>query len=213
MIKMIDKNGLKIHSTLFEFINREAIPNTKIEIEEFWSKFSMVAHELSPINKALIQKRNNIQEKIDSWHKDRKGKDFNKIEYESFLKTIGYLIDEEKNFNITTADVDKEISTIAGPQLVVPVDNSRYALNAANARWGSLYDSLYGTDVIEGKIDKNWDKNRALKVIKFVRDFFDERFPLLNVSWNDISKIQIENKRLVLYSGSTKDYLANEDQF
>ncbi len=213
MIKMIDKNGLKIHSTLFEFINREAIPNTKIEIEEFWSKFSMVAHELSPINKALIQKRNSIQEKIDSWHKDRKGKDFNKIEYESFLKTIGYLIDEEKNFNITTADVDKEISTIPGPQLVVPVDNSRYALNAANARWGSLYDSLYGTDVIEGKIDTNWDKNRALKVIKFVRDFFDERFPLLNVSWNDISKIQIENKRLVLHSESIKDYLANEDQF
>ncbi len=213
MMKMIDKNGLKIHSALFEFINREAIPNTKIEIEEFWSKFSMVVHELSPINKALIQKRNGIQEKIDSWHKDRKGKDFNKIEYTNFLKTIGYLIDEEKNFNITTADVDKEISSIAGPQLVVPVDNSRYALNAANARWGSLYDSLYGTDVIEGKIDKNWDKNRALKVIKFVRDFFDERFPLLNVSWNDISKIQIENKRLVLYSGSTKDYLANEDQF
>ena len=128
-------------------------------------------HELSPINKALIQKRESIQKQIDEWHKTSKGKDLNKIEYVNFLKSIGYLIEEKDDFNIETANVDKEISSIAGPQLVVPVDNARYAQNAANARWGSLYDALYCTDVISGKIGKSWDKERAKKVINFVRDF------------------------------------------
>ena len=107
-----------------------------------------------------------------------KGKEFNKKEYINFLKSIGYLIEEKDDFKIETADVDEEISSIAGPQLVVPVDNARYALNAANARWGSLYDALYGTDVISGEKGKNWDQERAKKVINFVRDFLDERFPL-----------------------------------
>ncbi len=137
-MKMIDKNGLKISSTLFEFINNEVIPDTNINIEDFWSKFSNTVHKLSPINKALIQKRESIQKRIDDWHVSAKGKDFNKLEYISFLKSIGYLIEEENNFNIETDNVDKEISSIAGPQLVVPVDNARYALNAANARWGKF---------------------------------------------------------------------------
>ena len=142
-MKVIDKNGLKISSALFEFINNEVIPGTKIDIEDFWSRFSNIVHELSPINKALIQKRETIQKRIDEWHRSNKGKDFNKIEYVAFLKSIGYLVDEEKNFSIETTEVDQEITSLAGPQLVVPVDNARYALNAANARWGSLYDALY----------------------------------------------------------------------
>ena len=173
-MKTVDKNGLKVSSTLLEFINNEVIPNTNINIDNFWSKFSNVVHELSPINKALIQKRETIQKKIDEWHKLNKDKEFNKIEYISFLKSIGYLIDEKDDFKIETNDVDKEISSIAGPQLVVPVDNARYALNAANARWGSLYNALYGTDVISGEIGKTWDKERAKKVINFVKDFLDE---------------------------------------
>ena len=212
-MKMIDKNGLKISSTLLEFINNEAIPNTNIKIEDFWNKFSNIAHELAPINKQLIHKREKIQKKIDDWHKSNRGKDFDKIEYLSFLRSTGYLIEEKNDFNIETSDVDKEISSIAGPQLVVPVDNARYALNAANARWGSLYDALYGTDVISGDIGKNWDKNRALKVIDFVRDFLDERFPLLKTSWREVSRIQIEENKLVLFYGSNKDYLKNNDQF
>ncbi len=212
-MKMIDKNGLKISSILFEFINNEVIPGTSISVDEFWSKFSNIVHELSPINKSLIEEREIIQKKIDDWHKSNKGKDFNKIEYTDFLKSIGYLVEEEKNFNIETTGVDKEISSVAGPQLVVPVDNARYALNAANARWGSLYDALYGTDVISGSIDKNWDKERASKVIKFVRDFLDERFPLSKFSWKEISKIKIEDKKLVLFSESDRDYLKNNDQF
>ena len=212
-MNMIDKNGLKISSTLFEFINNEAIPNTSVKIEDFWEKFSKVVHELAPINKALIQKRESIQKKIDDWHKSRKGKDFDKNEYINFLKSIGYLIEEKSNFSIETSEVDKEISSIAGPQLVVPVDNARYALNAANARWGSLYDALYGTDVISGKVGENWDKERAIKVINYVRKFLDERFPLQKKSWSEISKIQVEENKLVLSSGSNKDFLKDNNQF
>ena len=212
-MKIVDKNGLKISSTLFEFINNEAIPNTGVKIDDFWNKFSKVVHELTPINKKLIQKRENIQKKIDDWHKSRKEKDFDKNEYMNFLKSIGYLVEEKNNFNIETSEVDEEISSIAGPQLVVPVDNARYALNAANARWGSLYNALYGTDVISGKVGKNWDKVKALKVVNFVKDFFNEIFPLLKTSWKEISKIQIEENKLVLCSGSSKDFLKNNNQF
>ncbi len=212
-MKMINKNGLKISSTLFEFINNEVIPGTNVDNENFWDKFSKIVHELSPINKTLIKRREEIQKKIDDWHKSNVGKDLDKIEYINFLKSIGYLIKEKNDFNIETVGVDREISSIAGPQLVVPVDNARYALNAANARWGSLYDALYGTDVIPGKIGKDWDKERAIKVINFVRDFLDESFPLLKTSWKKVSKIQIEGNKLVLCSGSNKDYLKDNDLF
>ena len=212
-MKMVDKNGLKISSTLFEFINDEVIPSTNIKIEDFWSKFSKIVHELAPINKSLVQKREDIQKKIDDWHKSNKGKEANKIEYINFLKSIGYLIDEQDDFKIETADVDQEISSIAGPQLVVPVDNARYALNAANARWGSLYNALYGTDVISGSVNTSWDRERAKKVISFVKDFFDERFPLEGTIWKEISNLQVEKNKLVLYSGLNKYYLKNNDQF
>ena len=212
-MKMIDKNGLKVSSTLFEFINKQAIPNTEIDIDSFWSKFSEVVHELSPINKALIQKRGNIQKKIDDWHKSNKGKDLDKKEYIDFLKSIEYLVEEENDFKIETSEVDDEISSIAGPQLVVPVDNARYALNAANARWGSLYDALYGTDVISGDISKSWDQNRAKKVISYVRDFLDESFPILNISWKEISNIMVDKDKLVFLSKSKKYFLKNNDQF
>ena len=212
-MSIIEKNSLKISSTLYEFINKEAIPGTKINPDEFWDKFSKTVHELSPINKELIEKRESIQKKIDAWHISNKEKEFDKIEYINFLKSIGYLIEEKNNFIIETDRVDTEISSIAGPQLVVPVDNARYALNAANARWGSLYDALYGTDVIPGEIDKNWDKERAKKVISYVRKFLDDRFPLLLTSWEKITKFQIENDKLLLFSDSQKDSLKNNAQF
>ena len=210
---MIDKKGLKISRTLYEFINDEVIIDTSINVEEFWNKFSEVVHDLAPINKALIQKREDIQKKIDVWHQLNKEKDFNKIEYIDFLKSIGYLVKEESNFNIETSGVDKEISSVAGPQLVVPVDNARYALNAANARWGSLYNALYGTDVISGNIGKDWDKNRASKVINYVREFLDINFPLTKTSWKQITKIQIDANKIVLNSESGKDHLKNNNQF
>ena len=209
----IEKYGLKISSTLYEFINNEAIPGTNIDPSEFWDKFSKVVHELSPKNRSLIEKREIIQKKIDNWHISKKGKEFNKNEYINFLKSVEYLIEEKNDFKIETSNVDEEISSVAGPQLVVPVDNARYALNAANARWGSLYDALYGTDVIAGKVSNSWDKERAKKVIKFVRNFFDERIPLMQTSWSNITKIKIDQKKLVLFSDTKADYLKNNDQF
>ena len=212
-MKIVEKNSLKISSVLFDFINNEAIPGTNIESEHFWKGFSNVVHELAPLNKSLIEKREIIQKKIDDWHKLNNQKDFDKTEYINFLKSIGYLIEEKEDFAIETVNVDKEISSIAGPQLVVPVDNARYALNAANARWGSLYNALYGTDVIKGKINKSWDKERAKKVIEFVKDFMDRNIPLKKTSWRDVQKIQLEKSSLILTNGSNNDFLKNDNQF
>ena len=203
-MKIVDKNGLKISSALFEFINNEAIPGTDIKPDEFWKKFAKVVSDLTPINKDLINQREILQKKIDDWHKLNKGKDFNKQEYVRFLKTISYLVDEKDDFKIETSNIDQEISSIPGPQLVVPVDNARYAINAANARWGSLYDSLYGTDVIPGKKFKEYNAERASKVINYVRKFLDDCVPMQGGSWKEISKILVEEKKLVLLEALKK---------
>ena len=216
-MSMVDKKGLKISSTLFEFVNNEAIPGTDVNSDDFWDKFSKIVHELAPINLKLIEKRKTIQKKIDDWHKSNNEKEFNKIEYINFLKSIGYLLEQEEDFKIETTGVDKEISSIAGPQLVVPVDNARYALNAANARWGSLYNALYGTDVISGNIGKEWDKERANKVISYVRAFLDKNLPIDKISWKKINKIQITQKSgiytPIFFSGENKYKLKNSKQF
>ena len=212
-MKIVDKNGLKISSILFEFINNEVIPGTEVSTHKFWNSFAKAVTDLAPINKDLIKKREDLQRKIDDWHKSNSDKDFNKEEYLKFLKQISYIVEEKEDFKIETLNVDEEISIIAGPQLVVPVDNARYALNAANARWGSLYNSLYGTDVIPGEKFKNYNPERANKVIEYVRNFLDECVPLTEGSWKEISKILVEEKKLVLLKGSKKSYLKNDDQF
>ncbi len=212
-MNIVDKNGLKISSTLFEFVNNEAIPGTNLNSEDFWANFSNVVHELTPINKKLIEKRETIQKKIDEWHKSKKNTEFKKNEYISFLESIDYLVKDKNDFNIETSNVDAEISSIAGPQLVVPVDNARYALNAANARWGSLYDALYGTDVIPGEKFKEYNIQRAEKVIEYVRNFLDKNFPLTKISWKEITKIKINNDKLVFIGDSEENYLKNESQF
>ena len=212
-MKIIEKNGLKISSVMFDFVNNEAIPETGLDPDQFWAKFSEVVHEMAPTNKYLIEKRETIQKKIDDWHKSNKGKEFDKTEYIKFLKSLDYLIEEKNEFKIETSNVDEEISSIAGPQLVVPVDNARYALNAANARWGSLYDALYGTDVIPGEKKKDYDVKRATEVVNYVRDFLDENFPLKQKSWKEISKIYLENNQLILSTDEEKDQLKNDHQF
>ncbi len=209
----IRKNSLKISSTLFEFINKEVIPGTNINSDDFWNKFEKTINELAPINKNLIKKREVIQNKIDDWHKNNKDTDFNKKDYTEFLKSISYIIEEKNDFKIETNDVDKEISSIAGPQLVVPVDNARYALNAANARWGSLYDALYGTDVIPGNRDKAYNEERGKKVITYVRNFLDETAPLANISWKEISGIKIDEEDLVFLTSGKETYLKDKKQF
>jgi len=212
-MSLIKKNGLKINSKIFEFINREVLPGTDIKSEDFWNKFEKVVNELAPINKNLIKKRKIIQDKIDEWHKNNREKDLDKKEYIDFLKSISYIIEEKEDFKIETADIDQEISSIAGPQLVVPVDNARYALNAANARWGSLYDALYGTDVIKGDESKDYNVERGKKVITYVRNFLDENIPLANASWKDISNIKIKKENVVFLIGEKESYLNNKKQF
>ena len=212
-MRVIDKNGLKIDAALFEFINNEVLPGTSIKSDDFWNKFEKVIHELSPINKSLIEKRQTIQKKIDEWHKNNKGKDLDKKEYTEFLKSISYIVDEKEDFKIETSDVDQEIASIAGPQLVVPVDNARYALNAANARWGSLYDALYGTDIIPGDKGKGYNEDRGKKVINYVKIFLDEIFPLSGSSWKKISEIKIKENDVILLAEGKENFLKDKKKF
>ena len=212
-MNLVVKNGLKINSILFEFINNEIIPGTGINTENFWSNFDKALHELAPINKGLVEKREKIQKQIDKWHKENADKKFDKKEYINFLKSISYIVEEKDDFKITTSNTDEEISLIAGPQLVVPVDNARYAINAANARWGSLYDALYGTDVIPGNKEKGYNIERGARVIDYVRKHLDEVTPLENGSWKDISKIQIKNNELILSIGDQNSFLKNKEKF
>ena len=212
-MKKININNLQVDERLFRFINEEAIPDTNINIDKFWSGFDKTVHNLAPINKKLLEKRDEIQKKIDEWHMSRKGAAFDKDEYFNFLKSINYIVEEKEDFKITTSDVDEEIATIAGPQLVVPVDNARYALNATNARWGSLYDSLYGTDAISKNKIKGFDQEKAKKVIDYVRDFLDKISPIDQGSWRDISKLKIEEKNLTIIINNKNRYLKNKKQF
>ena len=212
-MKKIKILNLEVDSELKSFIDKEAIPGTGLSSEDFWSGFDEAVHKLAPVNKKLIEKRDIIQKKIDDWHKNKKDKDFNKSEYINFLRSISYLVDTKEDFKINTTNVDEEIASIAGPQLVVPVDNARYALNAANARWGSLYDALYGTDVIAGEKSKSFDKERAKKVISYVRNFLNETFPLKKGSWIDISKIFVQENELKFNLDDQETELKNKDQF
>jgi len=208
-MKKININNLQVEEGLFKFVNEEAIPGTNVNVDNFWSGFGKTVHDLAPINKKLLEKRDQIQKKIDEWHLSRKGTAFNKDEYFNFLKSINYIVEEKEDFKITTSNVDEEIANIAGPQLVVPVDNARYALNAANARWGSLYDSLYGTDAIS----KNKNQEKAKKVIDYVRDFLDKISPIDQGSWRNVSEFKIEEKNLKIIINNKNKHLKNKKQF
>ncbi|MBO6486282.1 MAG: malate synthase G, partial [Pelagibacteraceae bacterium] len=216
-MKRINKGNLKVDSRLLEFLNNEALPETGINTDNFWSKFDEAVHQLAPINKKLIKTREETQKKIDEWHISKKGIQINKDEYIKFLKSINYIVEEKEDFKIGTTNVDQEISSITGPQLVVPVDNARYVLNAANARWRSLYDALYGTDVISEDKDvnkgKGYNSERGNKVIEYVRNLLDKISPLENGSWKEISKIKIEDNNLVLVVKNKNQTLKNKNQF
>ena len=212
-MKKVSVNNLQISEELLKFVNDEAIPGTDLDINKFWKGFDDAVHNLTPINKKLLKKRDDIQKKIDEWHLQKKGSNFNKDEYFNFLKSIGYIAEDQGDFEIETANVDKEISSIAGPQLVVPVDNARYALNAANARWGSLYDAVYGTDVIPGEIGKVYSEERGKKVINYVREFLDEIFPINEGSWKEITKITISGSELKFLIKDKNESLKNKKHF
>jgi malate synthase len=196
--KYIKIKNLSISEKLLNFVNKELLPGTKIKKENFWNKFNKIVHDLSTKNKKLLKNREKLQKTIDSWHRDRKGEKVDIKKYIKFLNKIGYLKKTGTNFKIKTKNVDNEIAKICGPQLVVPISNARYALNAANARWVSLYDSLYGTDVIpetRGAVrGKTYNPIRGERVIRYVRNFLDKYIPLKNGSWKDLKKIPKVNK-------------------
>ena len=191
--KYITVGKLSIASELLNFVNNELLPGTDVSKKKFWHGLDKCAHELVSKNKNLLEFREILQKKTDIWHREKKGKKINSQKYLNFLKEIGYLKKEGKKFKIQTKNVDKEISTIAGPQLVVPIMNARYALNAANARWGSLYNALYGTDVISNTYGaergKKYNFIRGEKVIKYAKEILDSYVPLKNGSWKNIKKI------------------------
>ena len=208
-------NNLKIADNLLAFINEELLKNTSISPDQFWSGFDKAVHELAPKNKELIKFRDELQNKINEWHLKNKGNKVDLGEYKKFLKEIGYLKDEGSNFKIETKNVDDEIAKIAGPQLVVPIMNARYTLNAANARWVSLYDSLYGTDIIESEEggSERYDPNRGQEVIKYVREFFDKYIPINGISWKNIASLKIRNNKLIIIKDNNEYNLHDENKF
>ncbi|MEM9422645.1 MAG: malate synthase G, partial [Pseudomonadota bacterium] len=194
--------ALKVAPVLYNFIMDEALPGTNVDPEAFWHGFEALLTDLAPKNRDLLAVREALQIQINDWHKERKGKPIDLGEYKSFLEEIGYLAPRAGNSVIETTNVDAEIATIPGPQLVVPVMNARYALNAANARWGSLYDALYGTDAIseEGGANRGggYNPTRGEKVIAFGRAFLDEATPLQNASHADAIGYAVKNGALIV---------------
>ncbi|MEH7306184.1 malate synthase G [Neobacillus drentensis] len=207
MSNYVKIGNLQVADVLYHFINNNALPGTSLDREQFWTDFEALFDELTPINNQLLERRDNIQHKINVWH--RINKTFHFENYQSFLKEIGYLEPETADFQISTENVDEEVAVKAGPQLVVPVDNARYALNAANARWGSLYDALYGTDAISegGGAQRKvaYNPNRGEKVIAFAREFLDQAVPLKQFSHKEAVKYSVVNEKLavLLRSGAT----------
>ena len=201
MNNRINRNNLQINNDFYSFINNNVLKNLTIEENYFWEGFSKIIYELTPINEDLIKKRQYLQNQLNEWHKNNKHKNFNLDNYKIFLKKIGYLLDEGNDFQILTDNVDPEICSISGPQLVVPITNARYALNAVNARWGSLYDALYGTNVIGSlPIKSTYDQERGSKVVEYSKAHLDNIAPLINHKWQDIVDIRLEDKELRFFT-------------
>ena len=204
MTERIEVSGLSVDKSLYQLVVEEVLPGTEVDADHFWQQLAEIVSDMGPRNRALLDKRDQLQQALDQWHTDHKGKeDF--ASYKNFLTEIEYLLPEGEAFHVTTENVDEEISTIAGPQLVVPVDNARYALNAANARWNSLYDALYGTDVlleVHGcKKTAKYNPVRGVKVIEYARNFLDAAVPLALGSHSYAVKYKVRAGRLVVVMG------------
>ncbi|TIN68668.1 MAG: malate synthase G [Mesorhizobium sp.] len=216
MTDRIEIAGLRIARELHEFVAREALPGTGIEADPFWNGFSAIVHDLAPKNRALLAKRDAIQEQIDGWYREH-GAPVDMEAYKGFLKEIGYLVSEGAAFSVSTDNVDPEIADVAGPQLVVPVMNARYALNAANARWGSLYDALYGTDAIPetdgAEKGKGFNPARGAKVVAWTKTFLDEAAPLTLGKWAGVNGLSLAQGALRLSAGAGSTTLADPRQF
>ena len=218
MTETLKYGNLTVAKELDEFLKSEVVEGIGVDTDHFWKSLETILDEFGPRNKELLQKREDIQDKIDQWHLSKKGEPHDQEAYISFLKEIGYLLEEGDDFEISTDNVDDEIKTIAGAQLVVPVMNARFSLNAANARWGSLYDALYGTDMIseEGGADRGGAYNpvRGEKVIEFSKNFLDETVALSSGSYAEVTgfKVSDNNLDITLTDQSTVS-LKDEGQF
>ena len=202
MTGYVQKGGVQVAQALYDFVTEQAIPGTGLDAEKFWTGFAELVNALAPKNKALLAKRDDLQAKIDAYHQERQGQTLNFAEYKNFLTELGYLVPAGEPFTVTTENVEPEIAQLAGPQLVVPITNARFALNAANARWGSLYDALYGTDAIaeEDGCEKGvgYNKKRGDKVIAWARNFLDQAAPLLGGSHADSTKYAVQDGKLAV---------------
>ncbi|WP_412050539.1 malate synthase G [Hoeflea sp. Naph1] len=209
----IDTNGLQISADLYDFIVNEAMPGTGVEAEGFFKAFGEAVDDLAPKNKALLAKRDDLQAKIDAWHREH-GAPIDMKVYKDFLASIGYLLPEGGPVQVSTRNVDPEIAAIAGPQLVVPVMNARFALNAANARWGSLYDALYGTDAL-GDLPKKggYDEERGGRVIAWAKAFLDDSVPLANAKWADVIGFDFDNGELKIKTSAGETALVDPAQY
>jgi malate synthase len=209
MTERIVVDGLSIAKVLHELIGKEVLPGTGVPEPAFWTRLARIVHDLAPRNRALLEKRDELQAQIDDWHRARRGKPFDRGAYRAFLAEIGYLVPEGPDFGIDTANVDAEIAHIAGPQLVVPVTNARYALNAANARWGSLYDALYGTDALPedngATRGPGYNPVRGAKVFAWTKRFLDEVAPLSKGSHAEVRGYAVQDGRLVVSFDSVAD--------
>jgi len=217
MVDRIEHSGLHIAKPIYDLVNEQICPGTGIDPDQFWSKFAALISHFAPINRELLKKRENLQAQIDSWHHQHRG-NFNFADYKAFLQSIGYLVPDGADFSVTPTNVDPEIAQQAGPQLVVPIMNARFALNAVNARWGSLYDALYGNDVIseQGGAEKVGAYNplRGQKVIDYGRDFLDNAVPLTSGSHHGATAYQVLNQQLaVTLEDGTVAQLADPEQF
>ncbi len=217
MTDRVSAGNLRVARVLYDFVNNEALPGTDIDPDSFWAGVDKVVTDLTPKNQDLLNRRDELQAQIDKWHRQRVIEPIDAEAYRQFLTEIGYLLPEPADFTITTSGVDPEITTTAGPQLVVPVTNARFALNAANARWGSLYDALYGTDVIpeEDGAEKGtgYNKVRGDKVIAYARKFLDESAPLSSGSWADATGLSIVDDQLQVALGEDSTGLASPEKF
>lgn len=199
MTKRIEKHGLQVAQELAQFIETQALAETGVDVDAFWAAFSELLHDYGPKNRALLGKREDIQKQIDAWHIEHRGQPHDANAYREFLSEIGYLVEEGPVFQIETENVDPEIATIAGPQLVVPITNARFALNAANARWGSLYDAFYGTDAMGSLPPKGgYDRGHGARVVARARVFLDEAFPVQGTSHADARRYHVEGGALLI---------------
>ena len=213
MTQRTNRNGLQVEAGLAAFLEDKAIPGTGVDAARFWEAFSAAVHELAPKNRALLARRDELQEKIDAWHRAN-GMPSDMASYKAFLEEIGYIVPEGPAFSVETANVDPEIASVAGPQLVVPIMNARFALNAANARWGSLYDALYGTDAL-GDLPqgKGYDEARGARVIAWAKDFLDRSAPLAAGKWADVTGLSVRDGILFAATKTGETGLQDPAQF